>query len=101
MEDQPLTVPEWVCTLVGRLVLDNEALRRVLPIGGADTAAVVAAERSRIAEMLKVEAELTGETEQQMVGQHRPISAAGVLHHAAALVIEGTRKEDLRQASDE
>lgn len=21
-------VPEWVCTLVGRLVLDNEALRR-------------------------------------------------------------------------
>jgi hypothetical protein len=31
MEDQPLTVPEWVCTLVGRLVLDNEALRRALP----------------------------------------------------------------------
>lgn len=21
-------VPEWVCTLVGRLMLDNEALRR-------------------------------------------------------------------------
>lgn len=31
MEDQPLTVPEWVCTLVGRLVLDNEALRRQIP----------------------------------------------------------------------
>lgn len=27
---EPLTVPEWVCTLVGRLVLDNEALRREL-----------------------------------------------------------------------
>lgn len=26
----PLTVPEWVCTLVGRLVLDAEALRREL-----------------------------------------------------------------------
>jgi hypothetical protein len=25
---QPMMVPEWVCTLVGRLVLDNEALRR-------------------------------------------------------------------------
>lgn len=31
MDDQPLTVPEWVCTLVGRLVLDNEALRRQVP----------------------------------------------------------------------
>ena len=31
MSDQPLTVPEWVCTLVGRLVLDNEALRRQIP----------------------------------------------------------------------
>jgi hypothetical protein len=27
---QPMMVPEWVCTLVGRLVLDNEALRREL-----------------------------------------------------------------------
>jgi hypothetical protein len=23
-----LVVPEWICTLVGRLVLDNEALRQ-------------------------------------------------------------------------
>lgn len=37
-------IPEWVCTLVGRLVLDNEALRREIaerdqpddtpPVGG-------------------------------------------------------------------
>lgn len=25
-----LSVPEWVCTLVGKLTLDNEALRREL-----------------------------------------------------------------------
>ena len=36
-------IPEWVCTLVGRLVLDNEALRQEIteretaepaPVGG-------------------------------------------------------------------
>lgn len=25
-----VTIPDWMCTLVGRLVLENEALRRVL-----------------------------------------------------------------------
>ena len=44
--DEPVVVPEWVCTLVGRLVLDNEALRRTiqpeppfvdLPFDSADT----------------------------------------------------------------
>lgn len=32
MDDQPLIVPEWVCTLVGRLLLDAEALRRQIPL---------------------------------------------------------------------
>ena len=27
---EPTIVPEWVCTLVGRLVLDNEAMRQRL-----------------------------------------------------------------------
>lgn len=31
MMDEPLILPEWVCTFVGKLVLDNEALRRALP----------------------------------------------------------------------
>jgi hypothetical protein len=26
-----LTVPEWVCTLIGRLVLENEVLRQQVP----------------------------------------------------------------------
>lgn len=89
MTDEPLTVPEWVCTLVGRLVLDNEALRRALPISEE----AVTTERARIAEMLVTQAELTSETEQTMAG--RSVSAAGVLQHAAQLVMAGTSAEDL------
>lgn len=33
---EPLIIPEWVCTLVGKLVLDNEALRKELTILKSD-----------------------------------------------------------------
>ena len=33
---EPVRVPEWVCTLVGRLVLENEALRQELASKGAE-----------------------------------------------------------------
>lgn len=30
MDQQPTTIPEWVATLVGRLALENEAMRLAL-----------------------------------------------------------------------